>query len=220
MTDEELVLGYARIQAAQACRNLMGCCSYYHSAMRHRDLVALWAEREDCELLMPWGKYTGIRGVQDCFLKDYGDRDDPRVQRSGKMTGAMTVHALDTCVLEVAGDGQTARGCWFSPGHETKVDPATAKAKALWVWQKYCTDFILEDGVWKIWKMHVYPLFKADYYTCWTEYPQEDAPDFPVSCSELLPRDNWHLTKESVYPADQPIVPKPYETYADLPAFQ
>ena len=52
---EELKLGFERMAAAQACRNLMGKYSYLHTAMRHREYVGLWADREDDLLVMPWG---------------------------------------------------------------------------------------------------------------------------------------------------------------------
>ena len=63
---EELKLGFARIQAAQDCRNLMAKYLYYHSAGRHAEYVDLWANRDDCALRMPWGQYNGIEGVRQC----------------------------------------------------------------------------------------------------------------------------------------------------------
>ena len=36
---------------------------------------------------------------------------------------------------------------------------------------KIGADFIQEDGVWKIWRMRVYPVFQAPYDTCWTDVP-------------------------------------------------
>ena len=46
-TYEELKAGFERIEAAQACRNLMGKYSYLHTAMRNIDFMNLWANRED-----------------------------------------------------------------------------------------------------------------------------------------------------------------------------
>ena len=44
-TYEELKAGFERIEAAQACRNLMGKYSYLHTAMRNIDFMNLWANR-------------------------------------------------------------------------------------------------------------------------------------------------------------------------------
>ena len=41
-TYEELKAGFERIEAAQACRNLMGKYSYLHTAMRNIDFMNLW----------------------------------------------------------------------------------------------------------------------------------------------------------------------------------
>ena len=46
-TYEELKAGFERIEAAQACRNLMGKYSYLHTAMRNIDFMNLWANRDD-----------------------------------------------------------------------------------------------------------------------------------------------------------------------------
>ena len=81
-TLDELKLGFDRIEAAHACRNLMGKYSYLHTAMRNKDYVQLWAQRDDDLLVMPWGYYQGIEGVRKCYLEDHGDRNDPEIQKS------------------------------------------------------------------------------------------------------------------------------------------
>ena len=68
-TYEELKAGFERIEAAQACRNLMGKYSYLHTAMRNIDFMNLWANREDDILAMPWGYYLGIEGVENAIWK-------------------------------------------------------------------------------------------------------------------------------------------------------
>ena len=42
MTLEEMNLACERLEAAQACRNLVGKLSYFDSAFRMKDLLALW----------------------------------------------------------------------------------------------------------------------------------------------------------------------------------
>ena len=79
------------------------------------------------------------------------------------------MHTHTTGVIEVAGDLKTARGCWLSPGEETFAE--NGEAAATWAWSKIGADFIQEDGVWKIWRMRVYPVFQAPYDTCWTDVP-------------------------------------------------
>ena len=115
---EELQLGFARIQAAQDCRNLMAKYLYYHSAGRHAEYVALWANREDCALRMPWGQYNGIEGVRQCYLGEHGTVDEAAGDPGLPFAA---IHNMDTEIIEVAEDGQTAKGAWISPGHGAAV---------------------------------------------------------------------------------------------------
>lgn len=229
---EELKLGFDRMAAAQACRNLMGKYSYLHTAMRHREYVGLWADREDDLLVMPWGYYKGKQGVVTCYVHDHGDRYDPEVQNSPIFKGAMMMHAMDTAVVEVAGDCKTARGCWISPGHEScfipnpeknpdwkKGDPITddmLEPSTEWAWSKYQVDFINENGEWKFWKMRLWPIYKTDFYVSWIDHPDMDAADFPFKNYSPLPEPNWSWSPDSVYPANEPEPPLPYEHYEDL----
>ena len=114
---QEALRRIERLEAAQACRNLTGKYSYYHTAFRNRDYVALWADREDCYYRFPFGEYRGIEAIRHCYLVEHGDRADPGMDK--RLQGMLMMHEMDTEVLEVAEDGLTAKGCWISPGHET-----------------------------------------------------------------------------------------------------
>ena len=207
-TIEELKLGFERIAAAQACRNLMGKYSYYHTAMRNKDYVQLWADREDDLLVMPWGYYQGIEGVRKCYLQDHGDRNDPEIQDSPILKGGMMMHCVDTEVLEVAGDGKTAKGCWISPGHESCFFPGVVKIPG-WMWGVPVPPDAprVAAGAW--------PLYKTDFYVPWTQHPDMDPVDFPFHNHKPLPQPNWAWSMDAVYPADEPEPPLPYEHYED-----
>lgn len=213
---EEIKKQQERLQALQDCRNLMGMYSYYHTSFRHADYVELWAKREDTCLEMPWGIYDGWEGVRRCYIDDHGDRATLPPE---ELAGGVFMHQMDTEVLVVAEDGQTARGCYITPGHETFTIPTPDGGKAIanWSWGKYAVDFIKEDGVWKLWHMRLYPLYLAPYDGGWTESAEREGvlddlrgADRPVS------RDHWKYSKDAIYPADQPDPPKPYRTFADV----
>ena len=204
-----------RLEAAQACRNLMGKYCYYHCAFRNKEYVELWARRADDLLVMPWGEYRGFEGVKTCYLEDHGDRSDPAVYERHR--GSVMIHEMDTEILEVAADGQTAKGCWLTPGSETYVDrEGDGKGHAEWCWGKYAVDFIKEDGVWKFWHMRLYPLFKAEYGKSWVDYPQPEEPeDFIFGKAEPGPKP-WVYAPDRLYPADEPPIPAPYATFGDV----
>lgn len=212
---EELTQKLERLEAAQACRNLMGLYSYYHCAFRNKEYVELWAKRDDDLLVMPWGEYKGFEGIKACYLQDHGDRSDPEVYARHK--GSVMIHEMDTEVLEVAADGMTAKGAWLSPGSETYVDRAgDGKSHAEWCWGKYAVDFIREDGQWKFWHMRLYPLFKAEYGKSWVDTKQPEAPEeFQAGKAEPGPKP-WVYAPDKLYPANEPPIPQPYATFDDV----
>ena len=220
---EQLTLKLERLEAVQACRNLMGKYSYYHTAFRNKDYIDLWAKRDDDLLVMPCGSYKGFEGVKACYLKDHGDRNEPGMLDTLK--GAVMMHEMDTEVIEVAADGKTAKGAWISPGHETYVDgqvpgrpdeTGDGKAHAEWCWGKYAVDFIKDaDGQWKIWHMRLYPLFKCEYGTSWVDAEQPTADEFAFTRAEKNVS-MWTYSPHEVYPANEPAIPWPYKSFDDV----
>ena len=89
-------------------------------------------------------------------------------------------------MIEVAGDGQTAKGVWLMAGTESGLtDPAVAEAFpdmyspdevlgkkvwAHWVWCKYAIDFLKQDGEWKFWKFRCYELARAPFEENWVSF--------------------------------------------------
>lgn len=222
MTEQEmlelLTLKLERLEAAEACRNLMGKYSYYHTASRNQEYLDLWAKRDDDLLVMPFGTFTGYEGVKACYLDGHGDRSDEKTLDF--LRGGVFMHEMDTEVLEVAEDGQTAKGAWLSPGHETYVDRmpgGDGKAHAEWCWGKYAVDFIKDDaGEWKIWHMRLYPLFKCEYGTSWVDAPQPSMEDFPPMPAAKPAPKPWVYSPDTLYPANEPPIPMPYHTFDDV----
>lgn len=212
-TLEELELGFNRIEAANACRNLMAKYLFYHGAGRHADLIALWADRADCALRMPWGQYDGIDGVKQCYLVEHGNVDE---SAGDPGLPFVAIHDLDTEIIEVAGDCQTAKGAWISPGHETfpsREQPGTMEPQ--WCWGRYGVDFILENGVWKFWHMELAPLFKCPYDKAWTDMEDTTVHGNPNSKAKPI-SDVYSFSRDVLAPAGHPEPPLPYQTFSDV----
>lgn len=203
---QELTLLCARLKAHEACLNLIGKHSYYETAFRTGDLLALWSQRKDCMIAAPWGIYDGFDGVRRYYVLDgYGDRNKP--EELEKLKGHMVVHEVDTAMIEVDSEALTARAAWVSPGHETLPD-----GTCFWCWTKAEGDFIFEDGEWKFWRVRYYPIFKTPYDTPWTKvhigYKE-------IAASKHADRPNSDLVWEygQPYPLHQPEPPLPYDHY-------
>ena len=51
--------------------------------------------------------------------------------------GELIMHSLTTPIIEVAVDGNTAKGTWYSPGQVTQFGGGN------WIWERYGVDFAI-----------------------------------------------------------------------------
>ena len=127
--------------------------------------------------------------------------------------GVMLEHHLTTPILEVAQDGQTAKGVWMSPGHETVPGHLPG---GHWVWGRYAIDFVKEDGEWKIWHLWFYCTFRTRYGRDWAEGPEPPSAELRAHrqkhpSSRPMPYLNLYAP-QSVRDM-VPAPPDPYETF-------
>ena len=198
-----------RLQAIQEIKNVMGKYQVYHTPRtfwKTPELFALKQPDVSVEIAM-WGVYTGAEQVKAVYQRIMVE----------PIVGTMFEHDLTTSMIEVAGDGQTAKGVWFSPGHETPIKDK--KHQAHWCWGKYACDFIKEDGEWKIWHMHFYDSFMCTYYQSWVDIKRprdlkiadinpvfaEYPPDKPTTFRTSY---NTESVRETIPPC-----PEPYDTW-------
>ena len=207
----DLMLQAERLEAVQACRNLMGRYSYLHSAFRNKEFMELWSKRDDVSQTMPFGKFVGYEGVYQSYVGVHGDRNTPEDYEA--IRGLMMIHEMSTDVIEVAADGKTTSGICISPGSETAPD--AGKVKGAWCWGKYEVEFIKEDGQWKFWHMTLFPLFLTPYNRSWGEPALKmvgngEMPDMGDFCHPLE-KPFWTYGPDAIYPEDEPAIPEPYE---------
>ncbi|WP_313803719.1 nuclear transport factor 2 family protein [Sphingobium sp.] len=85
--------------------------------------------------------------------------------------GVMHQHSFLAPIIEVAGDGQTAKGVWDSPG----IDVGDGDTMANWAWVRYAVDFKKTPQGWKIWHMRVLPVWKAPYGDAWSQMVRQSS---------------------------------------------
>ena len=120
------------------------------------------------------------------------------------------MHYLTNQVLEIAGDGVTAKGVWFSPGIlSTVID---GKPQASWAYRKYGVDFVKEDGVWKFWHLHVYNVFTTPFEKNWTETKENNTTATGEYGPDRGPTYSWRYSPE-LFTEPVPKPPQPYYTF-------
>ena len=198
-----------RLRAVREIKNLVGNYTVFHSPKtfkRTPELFALKQPDVSAEIAM-WGVFIGAQQIKNLYEKLH---EEPLV-------GTMFEHHF-THIIQVAADGKTAKGVFYSPGHETPLMFGELASK--WCWGVYGADFIKEDGEWKIWHWHFYGGFMADYYQSWLNARPPD-PDFDIT--KIQPNFAYYhadkpMTRGAGYHKTEarelvPGWPEPYETW-------
>jgi len=201
----------AALEAVHDVQDLMGRYFHYHTVCLNKrcfdELFAHKAPDVSAEIAN-WGKWEGQENVKTFFYKVLGGdvKAEDRV-------GMMMLHQLDTPCIQVAGDGKTAKGVWYSPGNESSVDKKTGKGSASWCWSYIAADFLKEDGEWKIWHYHCYALFKTPFDKPWTELTDDTATSPPTYAEGEGPNKSTTYFKEYRTNNVRELVPAPPMTY-------
>jgi hypothetical protein len=112
--------------------------------------------------------------------------------------GEYVMHTQETPVIEVAGDGKTAKGMWYSIGLAVRATVAADGKTTIgttWVWQKYAVDFVKEDGKWKMWH----------FLAIMDQAPLESGSGIPAT----------YVWNPTVAPKINPRFPEPYYTFSE-----
>lgn len=163
-----------RAAASWAIQNLMSRHEYMHAAGYNlEEIDTMWVS--------PNGKYasTATFGSPDWVMygldtvrNSYGKGSHANVEASRAKLAAIdptvpdtpenfgagaewVMHTSTTAIIEIAGDGKTAQGTWYSPGLGVMPQYTDGKIhlQSIFFWEKYGGDFVKENGVWKIWHL-------------------------------------------------------------------
>jgi hypothetical protein len=214
--NEALKKRVERVEAVNEIQRLLGEYMNTHVAnpnepVNHFNQWIYFADREDSTYeVANFGLLKGFKNIQFFF----------REKRPGmeNRTGIMFEHDLASPQIVVADDGETARGIWMSPGHETIF------GKPQWAWGRIAADFIKTDGAWKIWHYHWYRLFRCDFDIPWTEFdqqsvskpiPKERVEEFGGDPDNVFPPTYFHPYSLDTYVEAVPPTPQPYATWTD-----
>jgi hypothetical protein len=189
---------------------------YLHSAGMEREALKLFALKSpDVSVeVAAGGVFVGAKSIKIAEGVSEGWSEDDPKSGTSLPPGTMHIHPLSSPYIEVAGDGKTAKGIWLSLGVE--CGSRGEKWSSYWAMVKEGVDFIKEDGKWKIWHCHAYPVFMADYYKSWIDTPPSTSLPRPPIPDDRKPDKPttylWEYSRDRVY-ENVPAPPEPYETW-------
>lgn len=177
-----------RALAAIEVQNVFSKHCYYHEAGMHRaEMEAIWVKKDGefaktAKWQQPMGINEGYEAIWQFYVLNKEKNSAETLEKISKIYpeienkpenlgigGEWASHTQSTPIIEVAGDGKTAKGIWESPGLHMTAQIADGKVtkQGGWFWEKYAADFVKEDGKWKIWHIAMYyentpPSWNAD----------------------------------------------------------
>ena len=231
-TAEELL---CRLEWRREVRNIMGRISHDYAVKQEGEIYnRYFSTREDVCLGLNNGWYQGAEAVsgyyaglkaeialssrliQQMFPQELGDKSEEEVFG----VGMMTYLPVESQIIEIADDGQTAKGIWNIRGSYSRLEGCGPVA--YWTFGWAAVDFIMEEGEWKIW--HLLLLYNIDHQcgTGFCEAPKEfeKVPGFEEMEQFRLPEPNVPATLFETFRADRPKAvsprsPEPYATFAE-----
>lgn len=84
-----------------------------------------------------------------------GERGGPGGPSGGPPGGgpgsgtSLDFHLLSSYVIEIAEDGKTAKGIWYSPGVLSEPAGGGGQHMSAWIYELYASDYVKENGVWR-----------------------------------------------------------------------
>ena len=231
-TTEQLVV---RWEDQRAIKNLMGKYANCVILNREHDIYPMfWSKREDTSLMLNDGAYVGAGSVasyytachdrnalvakllQARFPEKLGALSDEEIYG----IGPFKVKPMACPVIEIAGDGKTAKGLWFCQGAYNEVE--TCGPVAHWTWGYFAADFVKEEEGWKLWHLQYLNDVDCICGQSWAgeqvKYP--DLPEFAPLGEFRYPEYDVKKEFRALYHAGRPVtpcpeIPRPYETFAD-----
>ena len=204
-TDDELIMRVWDVEEIKKVVYKRGV--YTTNGWQARELDELWVSGEALKKTASYGRntgwYVGLDAIRGWYVKPHGP-------------GHMAYDPASTGLVELAGDGKTAKALFYSIAQRTEPK-GDGTAQALWWPHKLAVDLVKEDGQWKIWHLvEAIDLVSEAGEEYGKQSPYVDFERDPifsefgtptVSCLTHDPTFNWW--------DDYPAMPQPYDTFTD-----
>lgn len=151
---------------AQEIQNLMSRRAMYHSIGHNEQELELWSKKREIRWAQNGGCWIGDDfcnyyvttnfAMQKAALRSLSQKN-PAIRNDfarNRYIGSNVFHVLTTPIIEVAKDGQSAKGFWYTPG-VILSSPDGKTPVGVNMWERYGGDFIREDGQWRILHLEV-----------------------------------------------------------------
>lgn len=223
-----------RWEDQRAIKNLMGKYANIVLLNREEEVFSRFWSGNEPTLAFNDGVYRGVEAVKayydacrgrNALVASVLQKKFP--ERLGGMTeeeiygiGPFKVMPMYCPIIEMAGDGKTAKGLWYCQGAKNDVESCGPRAR--WTLGWFAVDFIREDDGWKIWHMQYVNDVDCTCGQSWGKEPvvYPDIPEFAPLKDFAYPPYTEQKTVRVYYTPDRPVteapaIPEPYDTFAE-----
>ena len=192
-----------------------------------------WSAEEDVCLTDNGGRYIGREAVAGYFAavaeatrlkslflqKRFPEKLGACTEEELYGVGQLLSLPLTTPIVEIAGDGKTAKGIWNVQGSDNDITASGPNSN--WSIGYLCIDFIKEADDWKIWHLMYVEDIQCPMGESWVSPKAAPAdPDFAELSAIRLPAYSQEGPFFAAYTKDRPFTPPPrlpvpYETFRE-----
>jgi hypothetical protein len=195
-----------RLKDSDQIQNIFSYYEYTHTVGMGDLTVRLFADNvpqnDIYVFLHDWdrkraGTYLGKAGLKRLFVEYLMESEGGRI-------GLLIFHLTNSDIIEVAEDGKSAKGMWFSVGMEGFI--------------KYAVDFVKEGDEWKMTHLHVIHITHSDDWVQSSIAGHEGFDIDPSKAPDITKIDDTVYNHERVLPFSY-MPPTPYRTYDEVGPF-
>jgi len=158
-----------RIDDINKIENLQGSYGYYTDKMLWDEVLDLFADGATLEI-GPSGVYVGKESIRRYLYSLSGGKQGP-------LDGVLNDHFQLQPIVTVAPDGQSAQGRWRL---FLMTGVSGSGSGGNWGEGTYENEYVKQDGVWKISKLHWYATFVAPYEGGWLHTGKQAVEDYAL----------------------------------------
>jgi hypothetical protein len=159
----------ARVADVDAIENLQGSYGYYTDKMLWDEVLDLFADDATLEI-GPSGVYVGKDSIRRYLYSLSGGKQGP-------LEGVLNEHFQLQPIVTVAPDGQSAKARWRAL---LMTGVYGSGSGGNWGEGTYENEYVKQNGVWKIRKLHWYTTFVAPYEGGWLNVSKKAVDDYAL----------------------------------------
>jgi len=172
---EQLRTQARRAQDVGEIQNLMSRRAMYHSIGQNERELELWSKDQEIRWAQNQGCWIGRDNIEAYYVTNNYTQQRAALERisqsnpaiendfaRNRYIGSSVYHLLTTPIIEVAGDGQSAKAFWYTPGVILASEDGLT-ARGTHMWERYYVDLVREQGQWRFLHIEVLTDFSSQF---------------------------------------------------------